>query len=260
MSTPPLKPGVQEPAQTGVSQAAVPQTVASPVQRLLDRLGYQFRHVELLHQALTHPSVGQTGPAKKNRTGHRTTQYERLEFLGDRVLGLAIADLLFQTFGDEPEGYLARRHVALVRREALALVAVKIGLGEAINLSKGEESGGGRSNPSLLADACEAVIGAIYADAGYDVASRLVQHLWTPLMEQPITPPKDAKTALQEWAQGMGKALPLYRVLGQEGPAHEPVFKVEAVVEGLAPVIGSGSTKRAAEQHAAQSLLESIKA
>lgn len=241
------------------SRPQPPFSSALPVERLVERLGYVFRQPELLHQALTHPSVSQSTIAKNGRSGRRTTPYERLEFLGDRVLGLAIADLLFQTFPDEPEGYLARRHVALVRRESLALVASQICLGDAIALSKGEESGGGRANPSLLADACEAVIGAIYADGGYDVASRLVQRLWTPLMEQPITPPKDAKTALQEWAQGMGKALPVYRVLGQEGPPHDPVFKVEAVVEGLVCVIGTGSTKRAAEQNAAQSLLENIK-
>lgn len=231
----------------------------SPQERLAERLGHVFAKPEVLRQALTHPSTGHGIAARKGRSGRRATPYERLEFLGDRVLGLAIADLLFRTFPDESEGDLARRHVALVRRESLAVVAGRLGLGEAIALSKGEETGGGRSNPSLLADACEAVIGALYIDAGFDAARAVIERLWTPMMEQPIAPPKDAKTALQEWAQAMAKPLPVYRVMGQEGPDHDPVFMVEAAVDGFPGVVCAGSTKRAAEQNAAKTLLEKIK-
>ncbi len=232
---------------------------AAPELRLAERLGYAFTNLDALRQALTHPSVDQGGVARKSRSGRRATPYERLEFLGDRVLGLAIADLLYRSFPNESEGDLARRHVALVRRESLAEVAGKIGLGDALHLSKGEETGGGRSNPSLLADACEAVIGALYLDGGFSAAQSMIERFWTPMMTQPVKPPKDAKTALQEWAQAMARPLPAYRVVSQDGPDHDPLFVVEVTVEGFAPVASNGPTKRAAEQNAAKTLLETIK-
>lgn len=227
--------------------------------RLVERLGYAFTDPGILRQALTHPSVDQGGTPRKNRSGRRATPYERLEFLGDRVLGLAVAELLYRSFPSESEGDLARRHVALVRRESLAEVAGRIGLDDALRLSRGEETGGGRSNPSLLADACEAVIGAIYMDGGFDAAREMIERFWKPMMAEPVKPPKDAKTALQEWAQAMAKPLPAYRVVSQDGPDHEPLFVVEVTVEGLAPATCEGPTKRAAEQNAAKSLLEIIK-
>lgn len=221
---------------------------------LCRRMGHDFNRPELLTQALTHPSVVQ------GRAPRRSTPYERLEFLGDRVLGLVVADMLFQRFPTEPEGALARRHAALVRRETLAVVAERIGLPPCLMLAKGEEDAGGRSNPGLLADACEAVIGALYADAGFEVAGSFVREAWTPLMDAVLAPPKDAKTALQEWAQGRGKPLPVYTVTGQEGPPHDPTFVVSVAVEGVEPVQGTGASKRVAEQAAAQALLEKVKA
>ena len=128
--------------------------------------------------------------------------YERLEFLGDRVLGLVVADMLFQKFPGDNEGALARRHTALVRREALALVAHHIDLGSYLRLSRGEEDAGGRSNPSLLADCCEAVIGALYLDGGLEAAARFIHRRWQVLLSGEHAPPKDAKSALQEWVQG----------------------------------------------------------
>jgi len=215
-------------------------------------LGHDFARPELLTQALTHPSI------VHGRAPRTATAYERLEFLGDRVLGLAVAEMLLAAFPAEPEGALARRHAALVRREALARVAGRIGLGEAILLAKGEEEAGGRGNPALLADACEAVIGALFADAGFEVAAAFVRAQWMPLMDESAAPPKDAKTALQEWAQGLGKPLPSYSVVGVEGPPHDPVFKVAVSVAGADEATGSGPSKRVAEQAAAAILLERV--
>ncbi|MEW5727374.1 MAG: ribonuclease III [Pseudomonadota bacterium] len=216
------------------------------------RLGHDFSRPELLTDALTHPSIAQ------GRSPRRATPYERLEFLGDRVLGLVVAHMLFERFPDEPEGALARRHAALVRRETLARVAVGIGLPEAVILSKGEDEAGGRANPALLADACEAVIGALYADGGFDVAARFVRSRWTPLMDEAASPPKDAKTALQEWAQGRGRPLPAYTTVAMEGPPHDPIFSVSVAVEGEGEMTAQGPSKRAAEQAAAKAMLETL--
>lgn len=224
-----------------------------PIDELCRRLGHQFVQTDLLTQALTHPSVAQ------GRAPRRITPYERLEFLGDRVLGLVVADMLFHHFPDEAEGALARRHAALVRRETLAIVAEQIDLPSCLVLARGEEDAGGRANPALLADACEALIGALYADAGFDVSARFVRQLWVPLMQAVLAPPKDAKTALQEWAQGRGKPLPIYTVVGKDGPPHDPTFVVSVNVEGLDPVCGTGTSKRVAEQAAATALLEKVK-
>ena len=219
---------------------------------LQDLLGHRFQRPELLTEALTHPSTAV-------KTRRRTGTYERLEFLGDRVLGLVIADMLLRTFPDEPEGALARRHTGLVRREALARVAMSLGLGAHLALSKSEEEGGGRENPANLADACEAVIGAMYTDGGLEPAAAFVRKHWTPLMAEAAAPPKDSKTALQEWAQGQGKPLPVYQQLGMDGPAHDPMFLVGVAVEGEPPAQGRGKTKRAAEQAAATALLTKVR-
>lgn len=219
---------------------------------LAQRLGHRFADPALLTQALTHPSV------VHGRAPRKATPYERLEFLGDRVLGLVVADMLFRRFPTEPEGALARRHAALVRREALARVAHTIGLPGQLILSRGEEDAGGRNNPGLLADACEALIGALYADAGFEKAQAFVQSMWTPLMDEAAAPPKDAKTALQEWAQGRGKKLPVYTTVGMEGPPHDPTFMVSVEVEGVETVTAQGASKRVAEQAAATQMLENV--
>ena len=208
------------------------------------RLGYRFNNLALLEQALTHSSMCGAG-------GDRLSSNERLEFFGDRVLGLVIAQLLFHRFPDEREGDLARRHAALVRKEALARVALEAGLGDCVRMSRGEDEAGGRTNPGLLSDACEAVIGAIYLDGGLEAAAKFVHDYWQALVDEDTTPPKDAKTMLQEWAQGRGLALPHYRETAREGPPHAPTFSVEVTVSGIAPVIGIGPSKRSAEQAAA---------
>lgn len=226
--------------------------MASRSHDLAQRLGHRFADPGLLTQALTHPSV------VHGRAPRKATPYERLEFLGDRVLGLVVAEMLFKRFPNEPEGALARRHAALVRREALARVAHSIGLPAHLILSRGEEEAGGRNNPGLLADACEALIGALYADAGFDKARVFVQSMWTPLMDEAAAPPKDAKTALQEWAQGRGKKLPVYTTVGMEGPPHDPTFMVSVEVEGVDTVTAQGASKRVAEQAAAAQMLENV--
>jgi ribonuclease-3 len=227
--------------------------MAARLEDLAQRLGHRFANPDLLIQALTHPSIVQ------GRQPRKATPYERLEFLGDRVLGLVVADMLFHRFPGEPEGALARRHAALVRREALARIAGQIGLPDHVVMSKGEQDAGGRTNPGLLADACEAVIGALFADAGFEKAQDFVRAMWAPLMEESAAPPKDSKTALQEWAQGLAKKLPVYKTVGMEGPPHDPIFMVSVEIDGCEPVTAKGASKRAAEQAAATAMLEKVK-
>ena len=221
---------------------------------LAERLGHGFARPELLARALTHPSAA-------HRQGGIDDSYERLEFLGDRVLGLIVADLLMARFPREPEGALAVRHAELVRRETLAEVAGEIGLDDYLRLAKGEEAAGERRNPALLADACEAVIGALYLDGGLAVAWAFVERLWGARLEAEARPPQDAKTALQEWAQARALGLPKYREVGREGPAHEPYFTLEVEVAGAGaqPARGEGRSKRLAEQAAAARLLARVR-
>ena len=221
---------------------------------LARRLGYDFKQPQLLERALTHSSMlanAGGGTAEKS--------YERLEFLGDRVLGLVAADMLIEAFPDENEGQLARRHVALVRQEALARVAGEIDLGNHLNLARSEEESGGRNNPATLADACEAVIGALYLDGGLETAARFIRSAWRAMLAETPSPPKDAKTALQEWVQGRGWPLPSYREVSREGPDHGPVFTVEVSIQGFEAVSGQGASKRAAEQRAAEEMMKKVK-
>jgi ribonuclease-3 len=221
--------------------------MAGRLDRLEERLGHRFAKPALLRQALTHASAG--APVDSN---------ERLEFLGDRVLGVIVAHLLFERFPNETEGSLARRFTALARREALARVASAIGLGEHLILSAGEEEAGGRANPGTLADACEAVIAALYLDSGPAAAEAFVRRQWLPLLDEALPPPKDAKTALQEWAQDRGLPLPVYRETGRSGPAHAPIFSIEVGVQGQKPAAATGASKRAAEQGAAEAMLRRL--
>ncbi len=211
-------------------------------------IGYTFKKLNLLRQALVHSSA----------TEQRLKSNERMEFLGDRVLGLILAELLLENHLDEAEGEISYRFTALAQRDALATVAGNIGLAEHLSLSNGEHLTGGRENPGLLADATEAVIAAIYMDGGLEAARTFVHANWTEMMRDNHHPPKDPKTTLQEWAQGRGLGLPTYRVIGQEGPDHQPVFNVEVTVENQPVLSGQGSNKRAAEQAAAEALLNII--
>jgi ribonuclease-3 len=219
---------------------------------LARKIGRAFNDPTLLRQALTHASVAGARKAE-------VASNERLEFLGDRVLGLIVADMLLARFPEEPEGALARRHAFLVSREALAEVARALGLGGFLWVSKGEAESGGRENPAMLADVCEAVIGALYLDGGLEAARAFVAPRWQPLLTQDRKPPQDAKTALQEWAQARGLALPAYTETARDGPPHDPRFTVSVSLTGIAPMEGVGRSKRLAEQEAARRMLAKLR-
>ena len=235
-------------------------------------LGHDFAAPALLAEALTHPSAltadrGRGRGAKdphaslpRERGRGRVGAYERLEFLGDRVLGLVIAELLWRRFPDEPEGLLTQRHTHLVRRETLAKVALSIGLGLHLVLSRAERAAGAAANPAILADACEAIIAAIYLDGGYDAAAGFIRRHWQPLIGAMEAPPRDPKTMLQEWAQARGLGLPRYELVATSGPDHAPQFTVAASIAGGTPATASGPAKRRAEAGAAAALLERLAA
>jgi ribonuclease-3 len=215
--------------------------------KIEDVLLYSFSRPELLERALTHTSLRQS----KN-----DPSYERLEFLGDRVLGLLIAELLLERFPHSAEGKLAPRLATLVSGRVLADVARSLGLGFFILMSDGESAAGTRERRSVLADCCEAIIGAIYRDGGLEAARGFVHRLWLPLIDD--VEPRVAKTELQEWLQARGLPLPEYVVVDREGPPHQPVFTVELTVSGQEPVRAMGRSKRAAELQAAEMMLERI--
>jgi len=212
---------------------------------LLSKLGYRFENPALLDEALTHVSA----PKADGQS------YQRLEFLGDRVLGLAIADLLYRTFPGAPEGELSRRLAELVRRESCAEIAIAWDVGPYLKLGAGEAHAGERRNQTILADVCEAIIGAVFMDGGYAAASGVVERAFQPLLEAPRRPLRDPKSALQEWAQGRGLPPPTYSIVEQTGPDHAPRFRVVVKVKGAENEFGQGTSKRIAEQAAARSLL-----
>src|SRR5262249_41037010 len=187
----------------------------------------------------------------RNRAG----SYQRLEFLGDHVLGLVVSDMLFRAFAKADEGEMSRRLADLVRKEACADVARAIDLGDAIRLGASEANAGGRGRTAILADVCEALIGAGFVDGGYPAASALIERLWSERMRTPARPLRDSKTVLQEWAQARGLPTPAYREVERKGPDHDPEFRVTVELPHLAPAEGLGRSKRAAEQAAAAAML-----
>jgi len=220
-----------------------------------ERIGYQFNDPAMLEQALTHISAL---AGARNRAG----SYQRLEFLGDHVLGLVVSDMLFGAFPRADEGELSRRLADLVRKEACADVARAIDLGAAIRLGASESNAGGRNRTAILADVCEALVGAVFIDGGYPAASDLIRRLWEARMRTPARPLRDSKTILQEWAQGRGLPTPSYREVERKGPDHDPEFRVIVELPDRAPAEGLGRSKRAAEQAAAAAMLtrEGVKA
>ena len=217
--------------------------------RLATVLGHRFAEPVLLEQAVTHPSA--TSPARPDN--------QRLEFLGDRVLGLIVAEALLAAYPGDAEGALALRFNALVRRETLAEIALEIGLGEFLRLGRSEATGGGRRKKAILADAMEAVIAALFLDGGADggmaAARRFILARWQGRIEAPDTASMDAKNRLQEWAQGRAMAPPAYALTGREGPDHAPRFTVEARLESGETAAGQAGSKKQAEQIAAAALL-----
>jgi ribonuclease III len=215
---------------------------------LESRIGYTFADKTILDRALTHISAASP---KQGRGG----SYQRLEFLGDHVLGLAISDMLYRAFPKGDEGELSRRLADLVRRESCADVARAIDLGAALRLGNSESNAGGRRRTAILADVCEALIGAVFVDGGYPAAAAMIERLWLDRMITPVRPLRDPKTMLQEWAQGRGLPTPSYREVERKGPHHNPEFRVAVDVAKLAPAEGIGRSKRGAEQAAAAAML-----
>lgn len=211
-----------------------------------DKIAYRFTRPSLLEAAMTHASTG----AEQN--------YERLEFLGDRVLGLVMAEILFQFFPQEAEGDLAKRHAALVQGKLLAEVARTLDLGTYMLLSDAERSAGGGDNDNMLADGLEALIGALYLDGGLALCQKLIALWWGERVQIMSDPPQDPKTALQEWAQGRGLPLPLYELVGRTGPDHAPAFTIQVTVQGYEAGQAIGSSRRTAEKEAARILLERL--
>ncbi|MCF6198902.1 MAG: ribonuclease III [Hyphomicrobiaceae bacterium] len=214
---------------------------------LQDRIGYGFKNRKLLEKAVIHAS------ARERK--RQAEDNERLEFLGDRVLGLTISELLYDEFPKAPEGELARRFNRLVRKETCALVSKDMDLGNHLVLSPSEKAAGGTTNVNILGDACEAVLGAVFIDGGFIQARALIRRFWEPLLLKAEEIPIDPKTALQEWAQGNQLKLPRYVEVSRTGPDHEPVFLMQVIVERIAPEQGQGSSKRMAEREAAAALL-----
>lgn len=238
-------------AVLAVRQLAVTKAGAGSAPDLAAALGIRFADPTLLERALSHRSLSGA------HAGARADN-QRLEWLGDRVLGLVIARRLFDGYPTEDEGDLARRFAVLVSAEALADVARSLDLGRHLSLAPGEETSGGRDNPANLADACEALIGALYLDGGMTAAEAFIERHWASLISSQTAPPTDPKTALQEWSQARGHGLPVYRLVGSEGPDHKPVFTVSVEIAGQGAAEGEGGGKREAERRAATRLLEKL--
>jgi ribonuclease-3 len=214
-------------------------------------IGYRFKSRRLMNEALTHSSA--------TRRGHREPRTnERLEFLGDRVLGLTVAELLMRRYPDDPEGALSARISVLVSEPVLAEVARSLDLGRWLTVARSEEEGGGRAKPGILADAVEAMIGGIFLDGGWEPAAAFVRHHFAPRLETMAVPPRDAKSLLQEWSQARGLGLPAYELMQAVGPAHAPTFHVAVSIPGYETVTARAPSKRAAEQAAAEVLLDRL--
>ncbi len=211
------------------------------------RIGYTFKNPAWREQALTHSS----------KSG--SPNNERIEFLGDRVLNLVMAEALFKRFPNENEGSLAKRHSALVQGRMLMVIAGNIALGDDVILSDAERHSGGASNENILADAMEALIGAVFLDGGIESARDMILRLWEDRIETVMDAHQDPKTELQEWVQARGLPLPEYEIVGRSGPDHAPVFEIEVRVKGHDPVVAQGSSRRQAEKIAAQQMISHLK-
>lgn len=218
----------------------------SDIKKLQDVIGHNFEDEDVLRVALTHSS-----------TGHEHN-YERLEFLGDRVLGLVIASLLFRKFPGEKEGDMAKRLSALVQGSTLAVIATQIKLSDYIILSDSEAAAGGAENDHILADVLEAVLGALYLDGGLNACESFIEKQWHDIFFTMKRPPQHPKTAIQEWAQGQGLPLPEYDVTSQSGPDHAPVFEIKLIVKGHPPILAQGKSRAEAEKNAAENFMAGV--
>jgi len=222
--------------------------LSTELKTFANRIGYTFKRPELLHRAVTHSSM--SSPTRDDN--------QRMEFLGDRVLGLVMAEALFMADKNATEGQMAPRFNALVRKEACADVAREFDLGAVLKLGRSEMLSGGRRKEALLADAMEAVIAAVYLDGGFDAAQMLVVRLWGARITQVDTDARDAKTALQEWAQARKFSPPAYVEAARTGPDHAPIFTIKAQLENGETEFASANSKRQAEQAAAKLLLDRL--
>jgi ribonuclease III len=251
----PQEPSAADVARPRIAPGATSDGQKDPRRRrrrgdgsLEERIGYRFTDAGLLDSALSHISALK---GARNRAG----SYQRLEFLGDHVLGLVISDMQFRAFPKADEGELSRRLADLVRKETCAEIARTIDLGAAVRLGASEANAGARKRPAILADVCEALIGAAYLDGGFPAAAALVGRLWEARMRTTAQPLRDPKTVLQEWAQARGLPTPAYREVARSGPDHDPEFRVAVHLPKLDPAEGSGRSKRAAEQAAAAAMM-----
>lgn len=219
----------------------------SPLSALEEKIGYVFRDKKLPERAMTHSSTGDP------------YNYERLEFLGDRVLGLVMAQTLFETFPGESEGGLAKRHSALVQGRTLSVIAAMNKLGDHVIMADSERDAGGGDNENILSDALEALLGAVYLDGGLEPARALILRLWGDTIHTLNDAPQDPKTELQEWVQARALPLPEYVIVSQTGPDHAPLFVIEVRVQGETPVQADGPSRRQAEKTAARDMLRQLK-
>lgn len=245
-STPPASAVVPAPAKKPRGKAAAKAAMAA----IEARIGYAFNDATLLATAFTHVSALK---AARNRTD----SYQRLEFLGDHVLGLIVSDMLYRAFPKADEGELSKRLADLVRKETCVDVARSLGFADAIKLGSVGAGAGARLRKSVLGDITEAVIGAIFLDGGYGAAVTFVESNWLERMRKPQRPLRDPKTVLQEWAQGKGLPVPVYREIERTGPHHDPQFRVAVDLPGLPSAEGTGGSKRTAEKAAASAMLAS---
>lgn len=227
---------------------------AEAVAALVDRLGHRFADPALLERALTHSSVGE---GADKAAGKPARHNERLEFLGDRVLGLLVADRLHAEFPEADEGELSSRLHALVDKHACGRVGARLGVGPAMRLSPGETKTGGRRKEGVVADAVEAILAAVWLDGGIEAARRVFERAWAEELAAPAPRAlNNPKSALQEWSQGSGRPLPTYRVVGQTGSDHAPTFTVEVSIPGVEPLTAQGRSRQDAEKAAATAMLQ----
>ena len=227
---------------------------AEAVAALVDRLGHAFSEPALLERALTHSSVGEGADKAAGRPARHN---ERLEFLGDRVLGLLVAERLHRDFPEADEGELSSRLHALVDRHACGRVGERMGVGAAMRLSPGETRTGGRRKEGVVADAMEALLAAVYLDADIEAVRAVFDRAWAEELARPAPRAlNNPKSALQEWSQAAGRPLPVYRVIGQTGSDHAPTFTVEVSIPGVEPLTAPGRSRQDAEKAAATALLK----
>lgn len=218
------------------------------IKKITKVIGYSFSDISLIRTALTHPSF----------SSDTNQNYERLEFLGDRVLGLIVSDLLYKYFVEEKEGDLAKRLSYFVRREFVAKIANEIGINEFIILAQSEKDSGGQNKPAILCDILEAVIGAIFIDGGYKASYDFIYYNWGKYLDEDIKPFKDAKTDLQEKVQSLKLSLPVYELVSVEGPDHDPKFTMSVKIDGYEKLEATGKSKKLAEQKVAKKMLEKL--